>query len=296
MKDLNKQLKVKDLFDEFIVSKTIQNLSDRTISYYKENLGYFFRFKTVEFIDDYTKLDIANYIMLLKNSNVTDNTINTRLRAVKVFFKYVEQEYNLIMPKIKLLKTSTKCKQIHSIDNLKKLLEEPNYNNFVQYRNWIMVQVMLTTGARLSSIQNLRIRDIDFTNGFINYEHSKNGESYSVPLDSHIVDALKAFIDTLPKTAEYLFCTKQGKQLTTISIQSSIKRYCESKGLDKGYCYTHIYRRQFATNIAKESKDYILLQKLLAHKTPYMSMHYVNITNDDIKNDFDKYSIFNKLN
>ena len=295
MKESYKQLKVKDLFDEFITAKVIQNLSDRTISYYKENLNYLFRFKKVEYVEDYTKADIANYILNLKNSNVTDNTINTRLRAIKVFFKYIESEYSLIMPKIKLLKTSTKCKQIHSVDNLKKLLEEPNFNNYVQYRNWIMVQVMLSTGARLSSIQNLRIKDVDFINGYINYEHSKNGESYSVPLDSHIKDALKAFIDTLPTTAEYLFCTKQGKQLTTISIQSSIKRYCESKGLDKGYCYTHIFRRCFATNIAKETKDYILLQKLLAHKTPYMSMHYVCISNDDAKEAIDRYSIFNKL-
>ena len=292
----NTELKVNDLFDEFITAKVIQNLSDRTISYYKENLGYWFRFKQVEYINDYTKLDVANYIMSLKNSKVTDNTINTRLRAIKVFFKYIESEYSLVLPKIKLLKTSTKCKQIHSIDNLKKLLEEPNFKNFVQYRNWIMVQVMLSTGARLSSIQNLRIKDVDFNDAYITYEHSKNGESYSVPLDSHIEDALKAFIDTLPKTAEYVFCTKQGKQLTTISIQSSIKRYCESKGLNKGFCYTHILRRQFATNIAKETKDYILLQKLLAHKTPYMSMHYVNITNNDAKDAIDKYSIFNKLN
>ena len=292
----NTELKVNDLFDEFITAKVIQNLSDRTISYYKENLNYWFRFKQVEYINDYTKLDVANYIMSLKNSKVTDNTINTRLRAIKVFFKYIESEYSLVLPKIKLLKTSTKCKQIHSIDNLKKLLEEPNFKNFVQYRNWIMVQVMLSTGARLSSIQNLRIKDVDFNDAYITYEHSKNGESYSVPLDSHIEDALKAFIDTLPKTAEYVFCTKQGKQLTTISIQSSIKRYCESKGLNKGFCYTHILRRQFATNIAKETKDYILLQKLLAHKTPYMSMHYVNITNNDAKDAIDKYSIFNKLN
>ena len=292
----NTELKVNDLFDEFITAKVIQNLSDRTISYYKENLGYWFRFKQVEYINDYTKLDVANYIMSLKNSKVTDNTINTRLRAIKVFFKYIESEYSLVLPKIKLLKTTTKCKQIHSIDNLKKLLEEPNFKNFVQYRNWIMVQVMLSTGARLSSIQNLRIKDVDFNDAYITYEHSKNGESYSVPLDSHIEDALKAFIDTLPKTAEYVFCTKQGKQLTTISIQSSIKRYCESKGLNKGFCYTHILRRQFATNIAKETKDYILLQKLLAHKTPYMSMHYVNITNNDAKDAIDKYSIFNKLN
>ena len=292
----NTELKVNDLFNEFIVSKTIQNLSDRTISYYKENLGYWFRFKQCECINDYTKLDVANYILLLKNSKVTDNTINTRLRAIKVFFKYIESEYNVVLPKIKLLKTSTKCKQIHSLDNLKKLLEVPNYNNYVQYRNWIMIQVMLSTGARLSSIQNLKISDIDFNDAYINYEHSKNGESYSVPLDSHIKDALKAFIDVLPSGAEYVFCTKQGKQLTTISIQSSIKRYCESKGLDKGYCYTHIFRRQFATNIAKETKDYILLQKLLAHKTPYMSMHYVNITNNDAKEAIDRYSIFNKLN
>ena len=292
----NTELKVNDLFDEFITAKVIQNLSDRTISYYKENLGYWFRFKQAEYINDYTKLDVANYIMSLKNSKVTDNTINTRLRAIKVFFKYIESEYSLVLPKIKLLKTSTKCKQIHSLDNLKKLLEEPNFKNFVQYRNWIMVQVMLSTGARLSSIQNLRIKDVDFNDAYITYEHSKNGESYSVPLDSHIEDALKAFIDTLPKTAEYVFCTKQGKQLTTISIQSSIKRYCESKGLNKGFCYTHILRRQFATNIAKETKDYILLQKLLAHKTPYMSMHYVNITNNDAKDAIDRYSIFNKLN
>ena len=292
----NKQLKVNEVFDEFITAKVIQNLSDRTIGYYKENLNYLFRFKDVEYVEDYTKADIANYIMSLKNSNVADSTINTRIRAVKVFFKYIESEYNVVLPKIKLLKTSTKCKQIHSVDNLKKLLETPNFKNFVQYRNWIMIQVMLSTGARLSSIQNLKIDDVDFINGNITFEHSKNGESYSVPLDSHIKDALKTFIDTLPSTAEYLFCTKQGRQLTTISIQSSIKRYCASKGLDKGYCYTHIFRRQFATNIAKETHDYILLQKLLAHKTPYMSMHYVNVTKDDTKEAIDRYSIFNKLN
>ena len=295
MKDLNKQYLVSEIVDDFISSKIIENLSSRTIKHYKENLNYFFRFKQVECIEDYTKSDVANYILYMKSLGISDNTINTRLRSIKVLFKFASAEYAIELPTIKLLKVDKKVKDTHSTDELKKLLEIPSKSNFVQYRNYVMVNFFIGTGARLSSVANVKIQDIDFSNNSITFNTSKNRESYRIPLAKHLADILAEYIQILPTGTEFLFTKKNGTQLTNIAIQQSLRKYAKSKGLDTNLSGIHCYRRDFATTYASASHDYMRLQRLLNHKDSTMSQYYVRITNEDLQSGFDDYSIFNKL-
>lgn len=293
---VNKQYKVNEVIDDFISSKIIENLSERTIKHYKENINYFTRFKQVEYIDDYSKADIANYILYMKSLGITDNTINTRLRTIKVLFKFASAEYAIVLPTIKLLKVNKKVKDTHSTDELKKLLEIPNKNNFVAYRNYVMINFFIGTGARLSSVANVKIQDVDFNSNSITFNTSKNRESYRIPLAKHLADILADYIQILPTGTEYLFTKKNGTQLTNIAIQQSLRKYAKSKGIDTNLSGIHCYRRDFATTYAKESHDYMRLQRLLNHKDSTMSQYYVRITNEDLQSGFDEFSIFNKLN
>ena len=296
MKDLNKQYLVSQIVDDFISSKIIENLSNRTIKHYRENLNYFFKFKQCEYINEYSKRDISDYILYMKSLGISDNTINTRLRTIKVLFKFASAEYAIELPTIKLLKVDRKVKDTHSTDELKKLLEIPSKSNFVQYRNYVMINFFIGTGARLSSVANVKIQDIDFSSNSITFNTSKNRESYRIPLAKHLADILAEYIAMLPTTAEFLFTKKNGTQLTNIAIQQSLRKYAKSKGLDTNLSGIHCYRRDFATTYAKESHDYMRLQRLLNHKDSTMSQYYVRITNEDLQSGFDDYSIFNKLN
>ena len=296
MKDLSKQYLVSQIVDDFISSKIIENLSSRTIKHYRENLGYFFKFKQHEYINDYSKQDISNYILYMKSLGISDNTINTRLRTIKVLFKFASAEYAIELPTIKLLKVDRKVKDTHSTNELKKLLEIPNKNNFTAYRNWVMINFFIGTGARLSSVANVKIQDIDFSTNSITFNTSKNRESYRIPLAKHLGDILAEYIQILPIGTEFLFTKKNGTQLTNIAIQQSLRKYAKSKGLDTNLSGIHCYRRDFATTYASASHDYMRLQRLLNHKDSTMSQYYVRITNEDLQSGFDDYSIFNKLN
>ena len=293
---VNKQYKVNEVIDDFISNKIIENLSERSIKHYKENLSYFTRFKQVEYINEYSKADIANYILYMKSLGISDNTINTRLRSVKVLFKFASAEYAIELPTIKLLKVDRKIKDTHSTDELKRLLEIPSKNNFVAYRNYVMINFFIGTGARLSSVANVKIQDIDFSSNSITFNTSKNRESYRIPLAKHLADILADYIAILPTGTEFLFTKKDGTQLSNIAIQQSLRKYAKSKGLDTALSGIHCYRRDFATTYAKESHDYLRLQRLLNHKDSTMSQYYVRITNEDLQSGFDEFSIFNKLN
>ena len=292
----SKQYLVSQIVDDFISSKIIENLSSRTIKHYRENLGYFFKFKQHEYINDYSKQDISNYILYMKSLGISDNTINTRLRTIKVLFKFASAEYAIELPTIKLLKVDRKVKDTHSTNELKKLLEIPNKNNFVAYRNWVMINFFIGTGSRLSSVANVKIQDIDFSTNIITFNTSKNRESYRIPLAKHLGDILAEYIQILPTGTEFLFTKKNGTQLTNIAIQQSLRKYAKSKGLDTNLSGIHCYRRDFATTYASASHDYMRLQRLLNHKDSTMSQYYVRITNEDLQSGFDDYSIFNKLN
>ena len=294
MNEIVKKVTTQQAYDEFIKSRIVRNLTERTLAYYKENIGYLLRFRTLKYITDYTQSDVDDYIIHMKEMGLKDTTINIRLRAIRCWFVWANEVYdNTKLPKIKNIKQDNNIKEIHSEKDLRKLLENPNKEKFDKYRDWVMINFLLCTGARLSSVVNVHIEDINFTSHTILFRHSKNRKQYIIPLAKQLEVILLEYISVLPKEIEYLFPTIFGEQLTTIGCQQAIRRYCIERGVDKHG--VHIFRRQFATNYAKTTHDVFRLQQLLNHSDITMSRKYVNMSAKDLADGFDEVCILNKF-
>ena len=122
----------------------------------------------------------------LEESGCNPRTINTYFRAYRAFAYYCMDEGWIPVRKISIKTSKAPIKQVYSEEELKKLLKKPKTSNFTEYRNWVVVNYMLATGNRLSSIVALNIEDVDLENGYINVNTQKNKRPVAIPLVKQI--------------------------------------------------------------------------------------------------------------
>ncbi|MDF2675276.1 MAG: phage integrase family protein, partial [Clostridiales bacterium] len=153
-----------DTLTEFIRYCSLSNLSQRTIEFYEETLQFFSRFiSNVDFkLNIVNKSIIEEYTMSLKASGIKNVSINTRLRGVRAFTYWcIERGY--IKPfKINLVKQEEIIKETYTDDEIKILLVKPDIKkcSFTEYRDWVVINFLIGTGVRLSTLTAINIGDI----------------------------------------------------------------------------------------------------------------------------------------
>ena len=124
--------------------------------------------------------------------------------------------------------------QIKTINDeeLEILLQKPLRNcNFIEYRTWVIVNFIMATGARASTITNIKVDDIDFKQREITYNYLKNKNVAIIPLSHTLESILKRYLYEWDIGNDYLFPNKSGKRLTTDALVHSIRKYfiCRSE-------------------------------------------------------------------
>lgn len=304
--------KLKDGFEEFILNCKIRNLSESTILYYKESYSAFIStFDESNPINKINKKIIDKYIIYLKeNTSCNVNSINTRLRGIRSIIYYFAKQYYLEKFEIKLLKADKQIKEVYTDDELKILLAKPNVktSSFTEYRNWCITNVLIGTAIRAGSLVNLKIKDVDFFNGFIFISKTKNRKQQNIPLSKTLSRVLQEYLKYRNHTSieDYLFCSAFGEQMTTNSLKKAIRKYNLKRGVQKTSC--HLYRHTFVkkyllgnpnsstdTSGAYGGGDVFRLQKLLGHSSLQVLNTYTNIYSKDLKQDYDRLNPLEQL-
>ncbi|WP_427340272.1 tyrosine-type recombinase/integrase [Caloranaerobacter sp. DY30410] len=198
--------------------------------------------------------------------------------------------------KIKLIRSEKKIKETYSDKELEFLLKKPNMNNcsFAEYRNWVVINYLLGTGNRLSTVVNLKIKDIDFENGLIKIEKSKNRRQQVIPLSKTLERILLEYIQIRRgEPDDYLFCNIYGQKLTTNALSTAIRKYNQKRGVMK--TSIHLFRYTFAKKWILAGGDIFRLQKILNHKSLDIVKEYVNMFTDDLQNKFEKFNALEQI-
>src|SRR3990167_5333964 len=123
-----------------------------------------------------------------------------------------------------------------------------------------MVITALNTGMRRGEIFKLKKSDIDFRNGFILVEHTKNGESRKIPMNERLTETLKKV--TNKDDSLYVFASKEG--LPYKDIKNGWWAVTKKAGVD-GLRF-HDLRHTFATRLIMGGADIVTIAELLGHK------------------------------
>lgn len=282
----------KALVEEFIRNKKLSGLSKNTISYYNSTLQKYLRYCD-KLILDYKPEDIREFLSFYKELNNCSNvSLNNVRRILSTFYEYLHTEEYILKNPMKAVNHIKEPKRIkkpftsEEIEIMRKTLIE-DYD----YRDLAIFELLLSSGVRLSELASLNREDIDFETQTFNVIGKGNKERkcyFGTKAKMALKDYLKTRTDKSP--ALFITLNKSHGGAKRLGI-SGIGTFIRELGL---YCgikeaHPHKFRRTFATNLLNRKMPLEQIQKLLGHDNINTTMIYVNIDEEEIKLNYQKY-------
>ena len=282
---------LQDASNEFLNHCTAKGLAQPTLKFYRSNIEWFF-----EVIDGETlcseigKETIEDYTLYLQSQEkYAKNSIRTMIRAIRAFMYFCMDREYVKRFKIILPKEEEVVKETYTHDEIAKLLKKPKKKNFNEYRCYTGIALMLGTGARINTVINIKVGDLDFDNNCIFFRVTKNKKVQVMPMSSTLKEILTSYLKLWSHTEEdYLFCNAYRQRIGADGFKHEIAKYNRSRGVSKTSC--HLFRHTFSKYYVMGGGDIFRLQKLLGHSTLDMVRKYVNMYGNDLSDGFEQYS------
>lgn len=241
-----------------------------------------------------------DYRKYLTNLGVNEQTIAAYFRAYRAIAYFAMEEGWIPRRKISIKQPEPPIKNCYTDDEIKRLVRKPKTDDFLENRNWVMVNYFLATGNRVSSVADLRIGDVDLDEGYITVNRQKNGKPTRIPLVKKITRILRAYIDDYRTEVngipvglnEPLFCNLYGEELSENGIKKAIANYNRSRNVEK--TSVHLFRHTFAKKWIIDGGDLLQLEKMLGQSSLKMVQHYSNLYASDIKEQAEKHAVIAK--
>ncbi|MBR0598097.1 tyrosine-type recombinase/integrase [Sinanaerobacter chloroacetimidivorans] len=275
----------KDLEEEFIRHAEIRNLSEWTIKSYKYHTQYFLEFAGEDLMCKDIGLEmIEGYILFMKEKKGISNpvTLNSYLQNISPIIKYgFKKRYILYQFVFPFVKGQETLKDIYSEEEMKALLETPNKKDFITIRTHTIIWVLASTGIRARELRELRNMNVDLINRAITVNQTKNKKPRRVPISKSLYDVLLYYIELRGGNEEdYLFPTVYNEILAMSSLQDSVKKYCNDRGVFK--TSLHLFRHTFITNAVNQNVNPLILKRITGHSTMNQLNRYYNARTIDM--------------
>lgn len=154
---------------------------------------------------------------------------------------------------------------------------------------YVFSNYLIATGNRLSTALNVLIRDLDFENGMIQMNTTKNRKQQIIPMSKTLECILREYLNYRGGSdADYLFCTNTGEKAKSRTYQDALAKYNHGRGVLK--TSAHLYRHTFAKKWILNGGDIFRLQKILGHSDLTIVREYVEMFSNDLTIDFDKFN------
>lgn len=288
---------VAEVFEDFVVSQTARGLSDITLTTYRNHIRSISNHLDIQRpLEALTRKDLEAMVVSMRASGLAHNSISSYCRVFRTFSNWCRRG-GLNIPELPKIKDRETVKESYTDAELLALLKRPSKNcSFCEYRNWVIVNFLMNSGCRSSSIRNIQNRDVDLDTRQIILRHNKNGKIQTVPLCSLMVSILQEYMPIRGgKPEDYLFCDQYGGMLSMNGLRLAVARHNQSRGVEK--TSAHLYRHTFARKYLVDcGGDAFMLQRLLGHSTLKMTKHYCAIYDADIAKDYDRFSPLAQLN
>lgn len=276
----------------------VQGYAQRTINWYNDVLSYFGNYfdilKNIKEVDEDV---IKGYIIYCKSRGNCDNTINSRLVALRSILNWCyKKEYINRKITVSLIKTKKEVKPTYTDEELLLLLKKPDLTRciFVEYRDWVITNFFLSTACRVSTLINIKICDFDLKNRTILYRHTKNNKQQIIPLPNYTTKILSEYLQYRKgNSSDYLFCNKFGNKLSPNALSMSLNKYNRRRGVTT--TGRHIFRNTFAKHWILNGGDAFRLQKFLSHSTLDVTRLYIEMYSDDLKVGLEEYNPINSI-
>ena len=265
--------------------------SEHTIKSYKTDIEQFCQFIVSHTDKKYTEDHkiIRLWIIKLDENGNSSRTINRKISSLKTYYKYLIKE-NIIklnpLEKVNSPKVNKNLPQFVSEDDIKLLFTKITYpDDFKGIRDQLILELLYFTGIRLSELQNLQTKDIDFNAKSIKVQGKRQKERI-IPISDNLIHLINIYIKrkkelSVETDQEYLFITDKGKKIYEKLIYRTVKNYLQQvTTINKKS--PHILRHTFATHLLNKGADLNAIKELLGHANLSATQVYTHNTIDKL--------------
>ena len=278
----NNSFILNDIKEYLVFVSQVKNLSENTSKSYERDLKKLDSFLKDINISNYSQINVETcsaWIGSLYSQNNNPRSIQRHLSSAKGFFRFLKKN-NLIdsspFDLVTAPKSSSTLPEVLSPEDVEQLLNfKPT--NMIEIRDMAIVELMYSSGLRVSETVNININDFEENKSFLRVL-GKGAKTRLVPMGRFAINAIDDWLkerDKIQSNTDALFLNTKGTRLTVRSIQLRLKKMAVKQGLPP--IHPHMLRHSFATHMLESSGDLRTIQELLGHSSLSTTQIYTKL-------------------
>jgi len=272
-----------------------KGLASNTQSAYRTDLAKFedFAKKRKVVLETVNQDHLVDFLAGLYRQKLESKTVARHLVSLRNFFRYAQvQELisddptaHLESPKIR-----RSLPGYLRLEEVEKLLEQPNQKTPLGLRDRAMLEVLYSTGLRVSELTSLRITDLDTKVGCVRCI-GKGDKERIVPVGRKALGIVERYLrEGRPELVKagrggagsYLFVNRRGGQISRVGVWKILSAYGRRAGL-RVPLTPHMLRHSFATHLLERGADLRSVQLMLGHSDISTTQIYTHVVEERLK-------------
>lgn len=290
-------------FLEFLATQ--RNASPHTIAAYRNDLSNFAAFVRQERGDDRDASVVDHLLLRLylarlstasnpRQGQYAKSSIGRKLAAIRAFFAWLVRSKQLEINPAELIATPKREQRLPfhlNIDQMVALVDAPAHQAGEEQRksrDTAILELLYSSGLRVSELSNLTIGDIDRAAGMVRVL-GKGSKERIVPVGVAALAALERYLAErggLDETAP-LFLGSRGGRINRRAVAELVKRWSNAITTFKSVS-PHTLRHTFATHLLEAGADLRSIQELLGHSSLSTTQKYTHVGIDRLLEVYDK--------
>jgi integrase/recombinase XerC len=235
-----------------------------------------------------TPVDLRRFLAILRRAEYSRSTIARKIATLRSFYKFLAREGITEHNPVKTIRTPRQEKRLPKFlppADVERLLAAPDGDDLLSLRDAAMLEVLYSTGMRVSELVGLNLEDIDPIAEVV-HVRGKGRRERLAPLGSYALRALNRYLDARAaadvKDDEAVFLNRHGRRLAARSVRRKLAKYLAQVGLDPSVS-PHTLRHSFATHMLERGADLRAVQELLGHRSLSTTQIYTHVTASRLK-------------
>ena len=282
------------MLDQFLHYLTVEKgLSKKTLEAYSHDLNRWMGYLESKGIQDVLRvspLDVKAFLMGLRHHGLSHRSLVRNLVAIRTFFRFLTEEGKLNVNPVEELESpqlSRKLPEILSLEEVERLLEQPDLKTPLGIRDRAMLEMLYATGMRVSELVCLPLNQINLEGGYV-LLYGKGSKERVVPLGKESIQWVTLYLDTVrghlarERKTPFLFVNRSGRGMSRQRFWRSIKVYGQKAAIRKRVT-PHLLRHSFATHLLERGADLRSVQMMLGHADISTTQIYTHVTGERLK-------------
>lgn len=286
------------LFQEYLMVEL--GLSKNTQLAYMRDLRLLMKslqLKADEELLQVSRQQLIAYLVRLKQEGRAASTVARKLASIKAFYRFLTAERYIRRNPAEVLEAASRglhLPKVLSVQEVARLLDEPNLGTLDGYRDKTMLELLYATGMRVSELVNVPVKNVDMKMQYV-IVMGKGSKERMLPLGRTALHYLEHYLSVVrpqllhgkPDAAAELFVTGWGGPMTRERFYEIIVAYGKSAGISKRVT-PHMLRHSFATHLLNNGTDLRIVQELLGHADISTTQIYTHLDVERLREVYDK--------